>query len=204
MAFGTGGKSKDQKNEDALKAAAAASTAKAEPAISTAAAPDPLDERRRERVLAIDKWDMGESGPKDVRNLPGADTAIALFRDAKTSRDAGRIGRGYGLLSDGTNPNFATSLDKEMGLERDLAASGALESNVEEILQGNKAEMYGLSQMGNSRNLAIAGLRSGADQSAQDRYLSYLLKPKQPSFLKQLALTALGGAAQVGAAYVGR
>lgn len=185
--MGSRGKGKDEKNEDALRAAAAAAEAKANAAVAVAEKPDPLEERRRARVLAIDKWDLGESGPKDIRNLPGADTAIALFRDAKTSRDAGRIGRGYGRLADGANPNFTASLDKEMQLERDLAASGALEENVEGILEGNKAEMYGLSGMGNSRNQFVAGVRSSADEAAQNRFLQFLLRPKQPSFLRTLS-----------------
>jgi hypothetical protein len=186
MAFGT--KDKGREREDALKKAAADAESRANAAITTAAAPDPLEERRRARSLAIDKWDMGESGPKDIRNLPGADTAIALFKDAKASRDAGRIGRGYGMLADGANPNFTASLDKEMQLERDLAASGALEENVEGILEGNKAEMYGLSGMGNSRNQYIAGLRASANESAQERAIRMmLLRQQQPSFLRTLS-----------------
>lgn len=198
-----GSKDKGRQQEDALKAAAAAAAAKSDAAVTIAAAPDPLEERRRARVLAIDKWDTGESGPKDIRNLPGGDTSIALFNAAKQAHDAGRIGRGYGTLSDGANPTYVASLDKEMGLERDLAASGALEDNVNSTLEGNKAEMYGLSEIGNSRNMGIAGLRSSADQAAQDRYTQFLMRPKQPSFLKQLALAGISGASQVGAAYAG-
>jgi hypothetical protein len=130
-------------------------------------------------------------GPKDTRNLPGADTAIALFKDARASRDAGRIGRGYGMLADGANPNFTASLEKEMQLDRDLAASGALEENVEGILEGNKAEMYGLS--GNSRNQYIAGLRTSANESAQERAIRMmLLREQRPSFLRTLSQSFAG------------
>lgn len=196
-----GSKDKGRQQEDALRAAAATAQTKSDAAVEVAGKADPLEERRRARVLAIDKWDLGESGPKDIRNLPGADTSIALFEDAKLAHDAGRIGRGYATMSDGANPNYAASLDKEMGLQRDLEASGALEGRVNDTLEGNKAELYGLSSMADTRNMGIAGLRSSADQAAQDRYLQYLMRPKQPSFLKQLALAGVGAAGQVGAAY---
>lgn len=195
------GDKKGRGQEDALRAAAAAEKVRADAATALAAKPDPLEELRRARVRGVEEWDQGLRGPKDIRNLPGADTSIALFRDAKTSRDAGRIGRGFATMADGTNPNFIASLDKEMQLERDLAASGALEENVEGILEGNKAELYGLSGMANSRNMGIAGMRSSAEQAAQDRALTFLMRPKQPSFLKQLALAGVGAAGQVGAAY---
>lgn len=71
----SGNKGKEQAKEDALKAAAATAAAKADTAVTVAATPDPLEERRRARVLAIDKWDTGESGPKDIRNLPGKGTS---------------------------------------------------------------------------------------------------------------------------------
>lgn len=195
------GKNKGRQNEDALRAQAAAAAAKAEPAIQAAATPDPLEELRRKRVMGIEEWDQGLRGPKNIRNLPGGDTAIALFNDAKTARDAGRIGRGYATMTDGANPNFLAAIDKEMQLERGLAASGALDAHVSDILEGNKAELYGLSGMANSRNMNIASLRSGNDQAAQDRYLQYLMRPKQPSFLKQLALAAVSGGSQVASAY---
>jgi hypothetical protein len=196
-----GSKDKGRAQEDALRAQAAEAAARSAAATNVAATPDPLEVLRRERVKGVEEWDMGKAGPKDIRNLPGADTSIALYRDAKTARDSGRIGRGFATMTDGTNPNFLASLDKEMGLERDLAASGALEENVNNILEGNKAELYGLSGMANSRNMSIAGMQSSADQAAQDRYLQYLMRPKQPSFLKQLALAGVGAAGQIGAAY---
>jgi hypothetical protein len=197
----SGNKGREQANEDALRVAADKAAAKSDEAITAAGKADPLEDRRRAQVLAFDKWQSGESGPMDVLNMPGGGTAIDLFKNAKRARDAGRIGRGYGLLGDNANPNFSASLDKEMQLERDVNASGALEQNVEDSIAGNNAELYGLAGAADSRNLSIAGLRSSADEGAQNRYTQYLLRPKQPSFLKQLALSAIGGASQIGAAY---
>lgn len=197
----SGNKGREQAQEDALRRSAAEAAAKSEAAVAAAAAPDPLEELRRKRVTEVEEWDQGLRGPKDIRNLPGGDTAIALFNDAKQARDEGRIGRGYGMLADGANPNYVASLDRQNQLERDLEASGALESHVEDILTGNKAELYGLSGLADARNMNIANLRASASESAQDRSLQYLMRPKQPSFLRQLALAAVGAAGQVGAGY---
>lgn len=196
-----GSKDKGKEQEDALKAQAAAAQAKSDAAVQVAGKADPLEALRRARVTGIEEWDQGLRGPKDIRNLPGGDTAIALFNDAKTSHDMGRIGKGYGTMGDGANPNFTASLDKQNQLERDLAASGALESNVNDILTGNKAEVYGLSGLADARNRFVAGVDENANQGAQDRSLQYLMRPKTPSFLKQLALAGVGAAGSIGAGY---
>lgn len=193
-----GSKSKGRQEESALKQAALESKQKADSAIQTASNADPLEERLRARTTALDKWRMGESGPIDVRNMPGGGTAISLFNEAKQSRDAGRIGRGYGTLSDGANPNYSAALGKEMDLERDLNAAGGLENYVSNELNQNDARMAGLAGMGNSRNMNIAGMLNSDANSSQDRYMSYLTRPKPPSFLKQLAL----GAANMGMGFL--
>lgn len=97
-------------------------------------------------------------------------------------------------LSDGANPNFAASLGQEMDLERGINASGALEDHVDTTLAGVDGEMYGLAGMGNSRNMNIAQMDQNAYQNAQGNFMQYLMRPKQPSFLKQLALGLAGSA----------
>jgi hypothetical protein len=57
-------KTKPARNKDSLRTAAEQTAIRAEPAIATVATPDPIEELRRARVLAIDNWDMGESGPE--------------------------------------------------------------------------------------------------------------------------------------------
>lgn len=55
------------------------------------------------------------------------------------------------------------------------------------------------------RELAIAGMRNSKGNADEDRYVQFLLRPKQPSFLRQLALGAfsnlsLGGSGMGGSA----
>jgi hypothetical protein len=41
----------------------------------------------------------------------------------------------------------------------------------------------------------LAGLGSERESSSRNAYINFLMRPRQPSFLKQLALQAVGGAA---------
>lgn len=187
-----GGGGRDRREEDRLRAAAEAAHREAEEARRVASTPDPLEERRRTYLTNFDKWRMGESGPIDVRNMPGAGLGISLFNEAKQSRDAGRLGRGLATLADGANPNFATALDKEMQMERDVNASGQLEDYVAGANEDVDREMLGVAQMGNQRRMTLAELASSLARGASSDYTSWLSRPKQPGFLKSLALGALG------------
>lgn len=185
MAFGSKDKGKQQEN--AYRSAAAEGKVGADTAIATATKPDELEQRRRDHVLAVDRWRNGESGPIDVRDMPGGGVDMALYNDAKSVHDANRIGRGVGTMGSGTNPNFKAALDKESELERHKFASGLLEQNVNDRLAANDAEMTGLYQTANARNMNIAGLQEGRYQNAEQRSLNYLLRPKKPNFFQQLA-----------------
>src|ERR1043166_1089415 len=90
-----------QAEQDRLQSQALADRAKSDTAISTASQPDPLEQRRRDYVTKILDWKEGTNGPPDVRAFPDQ-SAISLYNDAKTSHDAGRAGKGYGTLADGT------------------------------------------------------------------------------------------------------
>lgn len=191
-------------NENAYKAAADQAQADAKAAVVTAAAPDPLEARRRAQVLALDKWRTGESGPIDVRNKPGNDVNMALFQDSLKVHDAKRVGGGMGTMGDSVNPNFIANVDKENEMTRHLASSGALEGEVDNALANNDAQMTGLYQLGDQRNLAVAGLQENAYQNAAQRSLTYQLRPKQPNFFRQLAMQfAQGAGAGAGAAAAG-
>lgn len=171
----SGGKGREQ--ESALSREATQSTA-------AAAAPDPLEELEREKVLKLFNWSTGKSGPMDVRAMPD-DVAVPLYKAAREKHDAGRIGKGL-AYSENANPNFAAALDKEGDLERDLNASGLLEGHVDDVLGGLDARLMGLAGMGNSR-------RGAAADRANERYTSFLHRPQRPSFLSQLALGLAGG-----------
>lgn len=183
-----GSKNKGQVKENEFKNLAETSRPAADTAIATAAAPDPLEQRRRDRVLALDKWESGESGPIDVRNMPGGGASMALFNDAMKVHDAGRVGRGVGSMSGNVNPNFNAALQAENEMERHKLASGGLEQNVNDTLAAKDAEMTGLYGTANARNMNIAGIREGRYQSDQDRYMNYMkYRESKPNFFKDLA-----------------
>ena len=192
MASGKKGKAQ----ENAYQGAAGTALANADAALTTAGKPDELEQRRRDHVLALDKWENGESGPIDVRNMPGGGVDMALFNDAKSVHDSNRVGRGVGSMSGNANPNFVAAMKQEQDLERGKFASGLLEENVNNKLAAKDAEMTGLYQTANARNMNVAGMREGRYQNAEQRALQYLLRPKQPNFFQQLGnsfASGLGG-----------
>lgn len=186
MAFGTKNKGRSD-TDNYMRNLAEGSRASSDMAIGKAAAPDPLEERRRTRALALDKWANGESGPIDVRDMPGGGVNLALFEDAKKVNDAGRMGRGVGSMSGNANPNYVAKLNQENEMRRHEMASGALEGSVNDALNFNNAEMGNLTNIGNARNMNIANLQEGRYENERDRELRYLLRPKQENFFKTLA-----------------
>jgi hypothetical protein len=180
-----------RKEEDALRQQAMQAQAAQTAALQKAETPDPLTQRLRDRVTKILDWSDDTGAPKDVRDFPDQ-TAMGLYKDAKAVTDAGRVGKGYGTLAEGANPAFATALDKENNLKRGEFASGALEDYVDRAVTGATGEAASLGAEGDATSMAIAQMLNSDSESAQNRYLQYLTRPKQPGFLKQLALGALG------------
>jgi hypothetical protein len=204
MGGDSGRKERERKAELDLQMQAQANQKATLEAITKAAAPNPFQEAREKQVLDFQDWVSGKKGPIDVRNMPGGAVPLDLYTQARQARDANRIGRGFGTMTSSANPNYVAKLEKENQLERDLAASGSLEQNVNQATAANTGEGYDLSNMYNTQNMQVANMQTGREQSAGDRYIQFLQRPQQPSFLKQLALAAVGGASQMGAAYLGR
>jgi hypothetical protein len=178
---------------DPLKNLANTSRIGADASLVTASQPDEIEAMRRKHAMDLWRWQQGESGPIDVRNMPGGGVDIALFNDALKVNDANRVGRGVGSMSGTANPNFVAALNKENEMERHKFASGALEGNVNDALAANNAEMTGLYQTANARNMGIAGMREGRYESDQDRYLRYLMsREARPSFLRTLSQSFAG------------
>jgi hypothetical protein len=173
-------------------------------AIEKASAPTAFQLGEEAKVNKFQDWVSGKAGPIDVRNMPGGGVPLDLYTQARQAHDAGRIGRGFGTMSGGANPNYAAQLGQQSQLERDLAAAGGLEQNVNQAVAANTGEGYNLANMFNTQNMNIAGMQTGREQNSADRYLNFLQRPRQPSFLKQLALAGVGGASAMGAAYLGR
>lgn len=187
-------KNKGRQTENLLQQQAMGSQAAANTAITKAEAPDPLEARRRAYVERILDFSEGKGGPPDVRNFPDQ-TAMSLYTDAKRVTDAGRVGKGYGTLSDGGNATYAAALGQELEHERGLEASGRLDDFMNSSILGARAEAGDLASVGNARSMKLAQLRNSNYNSDQDRWLAYLSRPQQPSFLKSLALGAVSGLA---------
>jgi hypothetical protein len=195
-------KQREQQAEDDLKRQSIEAQKATAEAIANASKPTEFQLDRQQKVLGYQDWLSGKKGPVDIRNMPEGGPALNLYEQARQSSDAGRIGRGLNTMGGNANPNFVASLEKQNQLNRDLSAAGALEGNVNQAIDANTAEGYNLSGMTNAQNMNIAQMQTGREQAGSDRYLNFLQRPRQPSFLKQLALTAMGGAAQMGAAYL--
>jgi hypothetical protein len=169
MSTGSSGRQK----ESALLQAAQDKSAAAETV-------DPNEAAVAARVKAWEDWRSEVGGPPDVRNMPDQ-IGISLYRDARSSSDAGRVGRGLNTLGEGANPNFTASLEHEDQLERDLNASGQLEGFVSDRLGDLDAKELGLAARSDAR-------RSDAAARAQRAYEAYINRPRRNSFLKDLAL----------------
>jgi len=202
MGGDNGRKQREQAAEDALKKQAAEREKLAQESITKAAVVDPFVESRKSDVMTFQDWATGKAGPIDVRNRPGGAYALDLYQQARQASDAGRIGRGFNTMGGGGNPNYAAKLGAQNQLERDLAAAGALEGNVNRAIDANTAEGYNLAGITGAQNMSIANMQSGREESGSDRYLNFLQRPRQPSFMQQLALTAVGGAGQAASAYL--
>lgn len=174
MASGGSGK----KEESALKTVADTKAAEAEKV-------DPLEEEVRRNVTAMNDWKTGKSGPLDIRAMPDQ-TGMALYADSKRVTDARRVGRGVNSMGEGANPNHVAALDREFELERGERASAMLEGFVEDKVGDLDTKMMGLAARSDSRRGAAA------DRAAQ-AYQSFLQRPKQPSFMKSLATSLVGG-----------
>lgn len=192
--FGSKKRAKEQEETSSmLKALSEKDRTAADASITKASEPDPLTQRLINKATSLDDWESGKSGPIDIRSMPGAGPAIALFENAKRQSDAGRIGRGLNTVGEGANPNYVAKLDKENELQRDLEASGGLESNVEDALRTKDTLLGNLSNVGEARNMNIAGMREGRYGNDMQNYLKLLMRPREPGFLETLGKTALSG-----------
>jgi hypothetical protein len=187
------------RRERELRAEADRARAEATTARQQVETPDEFEVARRNRARAMEQWRSGLLGPVDVRNMPGGQVAMGLFKDSIQARDAGRIGRGLGTLNDGANPAFSAALGKELDAERHLQAAGQLEGNVEQAMAQHDADTNQLAQVGNNRRSLIAQLAAEAGRAAAER-LSQHRATARPSFLQQMALGALGNAQTAAAA----
>lgn len=192
--MGSGGKGRDQQQQNQFQQFAQQQQQQAQNQFVQAKEPDEFEKLQREYLKGLWDWRTGKKGPLDVRNLPDA-APLALFNEAKQSRDAGRIGRGLATLADGANPNFAVALDKENQLERDLSASGALEGNVDDLIGGLDSKMLGIAQIGNDRAFGLANLARGLASDAYGNYFNWLnyQNNKKPGFLSSLLGGLAGG-----------
>ncbi len=193
--FGSKAKAQqEQANQDYLKNLAQQQQAATQAAIAKASEVDPFTKDLEDKAQGLYDWEMGKSGPIDVRNMPGGGPLIDLYSEAKKTTDAGRIGRGLNTMSDTTPAGFTESLDKENQLTRDQAASGELERNVSGTLAANDAMLGNLGAAATNQNDYVASLQTSLYENQQGNWLRDLLqRQSKPSFWDTFAKSFGGG-----------
>lgn len=172
---------------------------------------DPLEARLRERDMKWFDWEEGKNGPRDVMNAPlGA--GLDLYTNAVNRQEGQR--HGIGALQLGlneSNPMLTQLLNQQSQDMRQQEAAGGLEQAVRlRSAEANRSALP-LADFAQSRRMGLASLTSGnanaaanASQNASDAYISFLTRPRRPSFWQQMLLGGIGAAGQIGAAYMGR
>lgn len=195
--MGTGGR--DKQEQDRLAAERAAQQTAANAAIAKASAPSELEKFLNDEDLSVLKWASGESGPVDVRNAPGMQTANALYDSAV--KDQSDI-QGIGALRLGTDDNsgYASLIKQNRADRNQQQAAGRLETAVNQRVGQARGESMPLINISNDRNMGIAGMQSGMYESAADREQRFRMRPRPRSLWQTMLLQGMGNAQQAAGA----
>lgn len=179
---------KEKKREEVLQTQADTATAEWQPS--------ELEKQQESRVSGFLKdWDSG----KDVKDISFLRPFMNLFQGAKTGQAAEKLGAGALNLSGAGAGGMAEVMRQQNQLRKEEAASGQLYDSANGAYQYASGTLAP-SLMGMSENRL-----SGKAQLANQRYNSYLNRPKTPSPWMQLLTSGIGaaGAAASGGATFG-
>lgn len=200
-----GGPSREEREaQERLRQQQAQQQAQQTQFIQAASTPDPLEERMRARDTNWLDWEEGKNGPRDVMNAPlGA--GLDLYTNAARRQTGERMGIGALRLGmNESNPMLSQLLNQQSEDTRQQEAAGGLEQAVRlKSAEVNRSALP-LAEFAQSRRMGLASLASGNAANSTNAYLSFLTRPKRPSFWQTLLQSGLGAAGQVGAAYMGR
>jgi len=192
-----GGPSREEREaQERLRQQEAADRERSDRLLTAAEQPDPLEQRLKSENLGFLDWESGKNGPVDIQNAPGLAPYLDIYNKASQRREGERAGQGVVQLGmDQQNPELAARIREQQDVERQQAAAGDLEN----AYRAKSAEAHNsalpLINMANSRAMNLAGMASNTAANDQNAYLQFLTRPRQPSFLKSLALSVAGGAA---------
>lgn len=196
------GKNSDRERQRRLEEQQAEDRRRQTELIAAAAQPKPVEAAfEREQLDWLDAT-SGKNGPLDIYNLRQLKPSLALY-DAASARQKGER-MGIGALrfgADNTNPMLTQALREQQDAERQQAAAGQLENAyrlTDAQMRGSVLPLLSLQQ---NRSMGLASLASNNAANSTQAWANF--RPA-PSFWRQLLLTGVGGAAQVGAAFAGR
>lgn len=173
---------KEKKREEVLEKQADTATA--------AWQPSELEKQQESRVSGFLKdWDAG----KDVKDISFLRPYMNLFGGAKNNQAAEKLGSGALNLSGAGGGQMAEVMRQQNQLRKEEAASGQLYDSANGAYQYASGTLAP-SLMGMSENRL-----SGKAQLANQRYTSYLGRPKQPNPWLQLLTSGIGAAGQAAA-----
>lgn len=194
--MGTGGPSREEREaQERMRQLQAQQQAQQQQFITAANVPDPLEERLRARDMNWMDWEEGKSGPRDVMNAPlGA--GLDLYSNAARRQQGERFGIGaLALGAHGSDPNLAQLLKQQSEDTRQQEAAGGLEQAVRMKSAEVNRSALPLAEFAQNRRMGLASLASGNAANSTNAYLQFLLRPKQPSFWKQLLAGGMQAAA---------
>lgn len=140
-----------------------------------------------------DDWDSG----KDIGEMDYVKPYFNLYNSAvnRNSDEQGVGAMGYNGLT-GDNGKMAALVGEQLKSRRQEDASGQLYNAANQAYEGATNEGITLSGMDENRMATKAGV-------ANQRYSTYLNRPRVPSIWEKLLLGGVQAAGQVGAAYAG-
>jgi len=112
-------------------------------------APDPFLQKMMGLNTGIIDWHTGANGPKDIYKHPTLASKLPVFQMAKKNMDAGRIGRGIAGSTNMGKSQYAAELGMEDDFNRSIAASGMLETGLQnefDKAQQNSFNLWGSEQ----------------------------------------------------------
>jgi hypothetical protein len=155
-------------------------------AIDKAATPNPLQQQEQDRLMKFNNdWDSG----KDVSQIDYLRPYYNLYNNAqRDSTDQAGVGLlGNNALA-GSNGKLAGLIGQQVQARQQDQAAGNLYNAANSAHADAMGEANTVSAQDTAQRMGVANL-------ANQRYTSYLYRPKQTPFWQQLVMGGLGAAA---------
>jgi hypothetical protein len=135
-----------------------AQEAKATQAIAAVAAPDPLEQKIREKQQRVIDWDAYQGGDKNILNAPGIGDYMDIYGSANQAAEAEQMGGGAIRLADPSSNAYAAQV-KELGKNQRYDARAQGISDAWGMLKGDAyGQANNLIDRELQKKLGVAGL----------------------------------------------